>query len=135
MEGDMQQEADHPGPQEEASAQGPCRLAVVEHMRMLADSHTAATRAMLLRGADEIERLYIIVQSYAASAQAAAAEINELRSQLKVSTGVTGNRWFTIPPAPSRKGEGDGDVDGEVAQLEDASSAARTNQGAAANAS
>jgi hypothetical protein len=104
-------------------------------MRMLADSHAAATRAMLLRGADEIERLYIIIQSYAASAQAAAAEINELRSRLKVSMGVTGNQWFTIPPAPSMKGEGDVNVDGEVAQAENASGdgAARTDQGSAAD--
>lgn len=119
MEGDMQQEAGHPGPQAEASAEGSRRLELVDHLRMLADSTSSGTRLALFQAADEIDRLRRIIMDYAAICQASSREINQLR----YSTSAT-------------KGGRDGDADGEVAQVENASGdgAARTNQGAAANA-
>lgn len=120
VESGMPASTQEAGDQTQAPAQRSRRLGMAEHMRMSADAYTGSTRSLLLRGADEIDRLNVIIRCYAASAQAAVREINSLRSQAKVSTGATGNQWFTIPPAPTTKGEGNEHVDGESAQVEDA---------------
>lgn len=82
MEGGMQQATEEYGAEAQASTEGPCGLNVVESMRMVADSHTGLTRQLLLASADEIERLKVVTESYAASSKAAAEEINILRSQV-----------------------------------------------------
>lgn len=76
----MQPAAAEAGPATQAPAQGPRRLELVEHMRMLADAHTRATRAFLLRGADEILRLQGVIDDYVRICQAANQEIKILKA-------------------------------------------------------
>jgi hypothetical protein len=82
MESGMQQTTEEYGPHKEVPTERPCGLNVVEHMRMVADGHSGMTRQLLLASADEIERLKVVIESYAASAKAASEEINVLRSQV-----------------------------------------------------
>ena len=79
MEGRMQQTAEKAGTQAQASAEGACRLGMAEHMRTAADGYTGITRSLLLRGADEIERLRLINEDYARICQASCKEIEMLR--------------------------------------------------------
>jgi hypothetical protein len=82
MESGMQQATEEHGAETQESTERPCGLNVVEHMRMVADGHSGMTRQLLLASADEIERLKVVIESYAASSKAAAEEINVLRSQV-----------------------------------------------------
>lgn len=82
MDSGMQQATEENRQGEETSPERPCGLALAEHMRLLADAYAGATRFTLLCGADEIERLRVVIQSYAASAKAAAEEIKVLRSHV-----------------------------------------------------
>lgn len=91
MEGGMQPTGEeYQG--EEAPAEGPRRLELVEHMRMLADAHTKATRGFLLRGADEIERLSKIIDDYARISAASHRELAVLRE------AVAKNRIVVVGP-------------------------------------
>lgn len=80
MEGGMQQNPKEAGPASQAPAQGPRRLALAEHMRMLAAAHTNATRGTLLQCADEIERLQGVIDDYVRICEASSREIEMLKA-------------------------------------------------------
>ena len=80
MEGGMQQTPKEDGPAPQAPTQGPRRLALAEHMRMLADAHTSATRGTLLQGAAEIERLQGVIDDYVRICKASSREIGILKA-------------------------------------------------------
>ena len=82
MESRVQQTAAEDRQAEEASAEGPCRLELPQHLRLFADSSSGSKRVAMLRAADEIDRLRVVIESYAASAKAAAEEIRVLRSHV-----------------------------------------------------
>lgn len=107
MEGRMQSAADEAAGSAQEAAERACGLGLAGQLRSLSDASSPLHRLVMRLAADEIDRLRRVVEDYARICQASSQEIKQLR----VSTGKTGNQWFTIPPPPP-KGGSNGDNNG-----------------------
>lgn len=81
------------------SKQSMQQLDVVSGLRMFADERCGTARMYMLMAAREIERLRALVAEDKKKCQGNCASNCKA---IRVSTGVTGNQWFTIPPPPRK---------------------------------